>query len=184
MKLMIKIPGLAKRTGHAVALQDTLQQEDFDALATDVRAVRSAVITWRRKFNTALILIEYDEQRSSPTTNFSKRYELLAISLIINIMLSRMLCAIAPNDRALLEEEVQNLAVELKDVQGSVGRNRRAGFYIAQKAKIADAAIATHDDFQEAVGSGKVVEPWRLKRFCKSLGRKCCDGEACCPLDK
>lgn len=180
--LMAKIPGLAKRTGHAVVVQDTLEPGDFEAIAADIRVVRSAVVTWRRKFNTALIHAE--ERSCRDTTDFGKRYELLAISLIINIMASRLLCSIVPNDRTLLEEEVQNLAVEFKSVQGSVEHNRRAGFYLAQKAKIVDAAIVTHADFQEAMGSGKVVEPWRLKRFYESLGRKCCDGETCCELDR
>ena len=181
MMLMAKIPGLATKTGHAVVVQDTLQPEDFEAIATDVRVVRSAVVTRRRKFNTALLHAE--ERSPRDTADFGNRYELLAISLIINITVSRMLCSIVPNDRAILEEEVQNLAVELKAVQVSVGHNRRAGFHLAQKLKIADAAIATHDNFQEAVGSGKVVEPWRLKQFCEALGRKYCDGEACCKLD-
>ena len=176
--LMVKIPGLARRTGHAVVVQDTLQPEDFEIIAADVRAVRSAVITWRRRFNMGLI---HAEERSGPnTSDFGNRYEILAMSLIINITASRMLCSIVPNDRAILEEEVQNLAVELKAIHGSVAHNQRADFLLAQKVLIADAAIATHDEFQEVVGSGKVVEPWRLKRFCDALGRRCCDGEKCC----
>lgn len=95
-----------------------------------------------------------------------------------------MLCSIVPKERALLEEEVQNLAIELKMVEGSVDHNRRAGFFLSQKAKIADAAIDTHADFQDVVDSGRVVDSWRLKRFCESLGRKCCDGETCCGQDR
>jgi hypothetical protein len=178
---MAKIPGILNRTIHAVVVQDTLQPEDFKTIATDVRAVRSAIVTWRRKFNTALVHAEERSRRD--TADFGNRYELLATCIIINIIASRMLSSIEPNDRALLEEEVQNLAVELKAIQGSVSHNRRAGFHLAAKAKIADAAIATHDVFQEAVGSGKVMEPWRLKVFCKSLGRKCCNGKSCC-LDR
>ncbi|KAH8807831.1 hypothetical protein F5884DRAFT_857398 [Xylogone sp. PMI_703] len=178
MMLMAKIPRLAKRTGHAVTVQGTLHPVDFDTIAADVRIVRSAVLSWRRRFNNALI---HESERSHHhNANFDKRFELLGISLIINILVSRMLCCLVPSERALLEEEVQNLAAELKAAQKSVGPHRRAGFFLAQKAKIADAVIATHADFLGAVGSGKVVESWRLKRFCDSLGRKCCDGETCC----
>ncbi|KAH8596894.1 hypothetical protein B0O99DRAFT_685375 [Bisporella sp. PMI_857] len=100
--LMIRVPAVAKRVGHVVVIQDILQDSDFDTIAADVR-----------------------------TGDFSNWWVLLDISIIINILASRMLFAIAPQDRALLEEEVQNLAVELKGLQGLVGENRRARFYLA-----------------------------------------------------
>jgi hypothetical protein len=182
MLLMAKIPGLAKRTSHAVVTQDNLQPEDFEAIAADVRGVRSAIVAWRRRFNTALIHAE--ERSRNDTADFGKRYELLGISLIINIVVSRMLCAIVPHERALLEEEVKSLAIELKAVQASVKNNKRASFFLAQKARIANAAIATHADFQNVAESGRAVDPWRLKRFCEALGRKCCDGETCCEWNR
>jgi hypothetical protein len=178
MILMATLPGLTKRTDHALVMQDTLQPEDFIAIAAEVRLVRSAIVTWRRKFNIALLHVE--ERSRDDTADFGKRYELLGISLIINIMVSRMLCCVVPSERALLEEEVQNLSFELKGVRESVEHNLRATFFLAQKATIADAAIATHSDFQDVVGSGKIVESWRLKRFCEAFGRRCCDGVTCC----
>jgi hypothetical protein len=93
---------------------------------------------------------------------------------------SRLLCSIAPNERALLEEKVQSLATELKAVQGSLKYNRRAEFFFAQKAKIADAAIVTHTYFRDVLDSGKIVERWRVEKFFEALGRKGCDGETCC----
>ncbi|KAH8897956.1 hypothetical protein GQ53DRAFT_791642 [Thozetella sp. PMI_491] len=144
--LMTKIPTLAKRTGHAVTVQDTLQEDDFDTIAIDVRALRTAVVSWRRDFNTALIHVA-DEQAS--------RYELLGVALIIHILANRMLLCLVPGERGLLEEEVGSLALELRGLQGTVGRNHRAGFFLSQKAKIADAALATHVDFMGAVGSGR-----------------------------
>ncbi|KAF4613431.1 hypothetical protein G7Y89_g15456 [Cudoniella acicularis] len=176
--LKSKIPGLVKKTNHAVFIQETLQPKDFDALADEIRVVRTAIVTWRRKFNTALLHAEPHPQNK--TIDFAKRYELLGISLIINIMLSRLLASIVPNDRALLEEEAQNLAIELKSVQGSLGHSKRAQFYFEQKAKLADAAIDTHEEFREEIGSGRVVESWRLERFFEAIGRKCCDGKTCC----
>jgi hypothetical protein len=173
-----KIPGLAKRTNYAIVIQDTLRQEDFDALAAEIRVVRSAIMTWRSKFNKALIHAQ-DCSRDD-ATDFGKRYELLGLSLVVNIVISRLLCCILPNDRAFLEEEVQNMAFEVKAVQVSLEHNRRAEFFFAQKAKIAEAAIATHAYFQDVLYSGRVVERWRLEKFWEALGRKCCDGETCC----
>jgi hypothetical protein len=180
MILKFKISGLAKRTNHAVVIQERLQQEDFEILASDIRGVRSGIITWRRKFNTALIHAGHPSRDDA--MDFGKRYELLGISLVVNIMASRLLGCIVPNDRALLEEEVQNVAMELKALQSSSEHNRRAGFFFAQNAKIADAAIATRMYFREVLNSGKIIERWRLEKFFESIGRKCCDedGEGCC----
>jgi transposase-like protein len=180
--LKAKLSGLAKRTNHAVAIQDALQPQDFEAIAAELRVVRSAVVAWRRTFNTALIHTE--ERSRNDTMDFGKRYELLGISLVVNIILSRLLCSIVPNDRALLEEEVQNLAAEMEAVQESLEHNQRAKFFFAQKSKTADAAIATHPYFRDVLYSGKVVELWRLEKFFEAMGRKCCNGETCCDLNR
>ena len=178
MMLKPRVSGLAKRTNHAVFMQDMLQPEDFEIIAADLRVARSKIVTWRRKFNTALIHAE-ERSREDPL-DFGKRYELLGVSIVIHIILSRLLCSIAPNDRSLLEEEVQNLALELKTVQGSLAHNRRAEFFFEQKSRIADAAISTHSYFEDVLDSGKIVEIWRLEKFFTALARKCCDGVACC----
>ena len=178
MMLKTKVSGLAKRTNHAVVIQNTLQEDDFAMLAADIRVVRSDIIAWRRQFNTALI--HADDRTRKDTTDFGKRYELLGVSLIVNIIVSRLLCAIVPNDRALLEEEVQNLAVELKVMQDTLSHNPRASFFFAQKGKIADAVIFSHACFRDVVDSGKVVDSWRLEKFFDAIGRKGCNGETCC----
>jgi hypothetical protein len=159
-------------------MQDTLQSEHFEAIAADLHTARSKIVTWRRNFNTALI--HADQSSREDPLDFGKRYELLGVSLVIHIVLSRLLCSISPSNRRLLEEEVQNLALELKTVQGSLAHNRRAEFFFEQKGGIADAAIATHPYFEEVLDSGKIVETWRLETFFKALGRKCCDGGVSC----
>jgi hypothetical protein len=177
--LLARVPGLAKKTCHVVTVQDSLQPEDFEPIAAKVRELRSDVLVWRREFNIALIHAT-DELKRSDNNNSNKRYELLGISHIIQILASRMLACISPDERGLLEEEVQCVAIELKSLQGSVGHHRRAEFFLTQKARVANAAIDTHDDFAATVGNGRIVEAWRLKRFCNSLGRKSCDGITCC----
>lgn len=134
MMIKPKVAGLAKRTIHAIFMQESLELKHFEAIATNISAVRSAIVTWRRRFNTALIHVE--ERSRKDTMDFGKRYELLGISLIIKTVLSRLLCSIVSNDRALLEEEVQNLAVELKSVQGSLEHNRRAEFYLHKRGRL------------------------------------------------
>lgn len=182
MMLKCSISGLTKRTNHAIVIQNTLLSSDFEALAADIRITRSRTIVWRRKFNTALIHAGHCSKEN--TMDFGKRYEILGISLIINIIVDRLLGAIAPSDRALLEEEVQNLATELKVLQDTSEHNPRASFFFAQKAVIADAAIATHACFSEVFDSGRVVDSWRLQKFFDILGRKCCNGETCCDVNK
>lgn len=178
--MMIKphLPGIAKRTNHAVLKQDTFQLEDFEAIAADIRDLRSSILTWRSNFNVALLNV--DERTRADATDFGKRYELLSLSIISNIILNRLLLSIMPKERVVLEEEVQILAVELKTVQGSLKHNRRAEFFLGQKAKIADAAINTHMYFRDVLDSGVIVEMWRLEKFFHAIGRKCCNGETCC----
>ncbi len=172
---MSKIPGLARRSSNLVIHQDTMKLQDFDGVTSDVRALRSSVIAWRRDYNTAMI---HDanrgrtHERGTGVKVFDKRYEMLGMSLVVHILASRMLVCIAPTSRALLEEEVQSLALELKSLQESLEDDGRATFFLAQKAKIADAAIATHIYFLEAAESGRIIEPWRMKKYCEAIGRK------------
>ncbi|KAF2111233.1 hypothetical protein BDV96DRAFT_189386 [Lophiotrema nucula] len=173
MKIMVKLSGLARRTSLAVAAQDTLRGEHLHVLETDIRNACSAAVAWRRKFNTSLMTAEKRNERD----DFGKRHELLATELIIHVTLSRMLCAIVLDDRPYLDEEVQNMAQELRDLKKGVENNKRASFFLAQKTIVSDASIATHEIFQVAVDRGKIVEQSRLLEFCKELGRKNHDGK-------
>jgi hypothetical protein len=181
--ILSKIPTLAKRSTHAVIFQELFRPSHFEALASDIRIVRTSILIWRRRFNT--LLINAEGRSSDDTADFGKRYELLGVSLVINILLDRMLHYVSPKERAVLEEEVQNLALEIKMVHKSLelNHNSRASFFLTQKSLVADAAIATHKYFLEVIDNGEIIEAWRLKKFCESLGRKCCDGEGCCSED-
>jgi hypothetical protein len=201
-----------------------------------VQALRNRIIGWRRDFNTALIhavsttttsstistTTNLDNQRtieqtaqpnpSNTTTKLEKingHYELLGISLVIHILVTRMLVCLSPpasgdgstagtttSSAALLEDEAQALAAELRQVRDSVPTaaeynnnntnnnngssssspgNDRALFNLRQKALVAEAAIATRDDFRAAVArrAGRVVDLAVLRRYCVALGRKC-----------
>lgn len=175
--ILTKLPGLVKKTCHVVAVQDSLRAESFDSVAADLRELRSDITIWRREFNMALI---HAKNKANP----DKRYEFLGTCLIIQIFMSRLLGSILPTERGLLEEEAQCFAVELKHLQGSVGHHTRDKFLLTQKAKIANAAIDTHDDFAAAVGNGRIIEAWRLRKFCSSFGRKFCNGITCCTPDR
>ncbi|KAL6901083.1 hypothetical protein GGI43DRAFT_403993 [Trichoderma evansii] len=174
--LLTRLPGLVKKTCHMVAVETSPRAEGFGSVTAKVRELRSDVAVWRRELNMALI-------HANNKANPDKRYEFLGTSLIIQIFASRLLGCISPNERGLLEEEVQCFAVELKYLQGSVGHHTRAEFLLTQKAKVANAAIETRDDFTATVGNGRIVEAWRLRKFCSSLDRKFCDGITCCTAD-
>jgi hypothetical protein len=182
MLVKFRLPGLTKKTNHAVVVQDTLLPEDFQRIAAELRVIRSSVITWRRKFNTAVL--HAVECPQGDTADFAKRYELLGVSLVLNILASRLLFSVVPDGRVLLEDEVQNLAVELKAVHDSVKHNKRADFFLTQKTKVADAALLTHGDFKAVVDSTRVVEKWRLQKFFEAIGKKTCDGKTCCNINR
>jgi hypothetical protein len=174
LTIKYRIPRLTKRTNHAVVTQVS----DLDSLISDLQDVRLSIMAWRRKFNTALITAPDRSQTNSE--DFAKRYELLGISLIVNVMASRMLVAVESNGRAYVEAEVQNCAQELKCLQSAMHQNERSKFFLTLKGAFGDAAIATHAYFDEVKDSGKIVEAWRLEKFFAAIGRKCCDGETCC----
>ncbi len=194
---MAKIPGLARRTSHVVAAaarpDGYINEQDLSKLVAEARSLRLQAGAWRRDFNTALIhALDRTGNAASEnvmSTRANKRYELLGVTLVVHILVNRMLVSLSPaRDQGgmLLEDEAQALAAELKQVLDSVpptGSNHRANFLLRQKAKIADAVIATHASFRSAVErvGGRFVEPWVLKGFCQTLGRKCCDGgRDCC----
>lgn len=179
--LSCKVPGLAKRTTHAVTFRDTTTISQFEAIASDIRALRSTLFTWRRSFNTALINVEQFSDENLP--DYSKRYELFGICLSLHILLDRMLVFLSSKERTILEEEVQNLAWEIKTVQGSIKNDERASFFLAQKAQVADAAIATNQCYVDVPDSEDVVDLWRMMKFYDLIGRKCCDGNNCCRKD-
>jgi len=195
MLLMAKIPGLAKRTNHTIAVaalqREIPNEQSLYDLTNELHILRNELIAWRRDLNTTLIYALDSSDDSTKERNMQgadKRYELLGVSLVIHMHASRMLVSLSPpGDRSglLLEDEVQALATELKQIQRSVPpneRNYRACFALTQKAKVADAAIATHASFRRAAvrTEGRVIDPYVLKGFCEALGRRCCDGKTCC----
>ncbi|KAI1323892.1 hypothetical protein F5Y16DRAFT_327734 [Xylariaceae sp. FL0255] len=144
---MSKVPGLAKRTEEAIIANDRGELVDFDLLVKDLHSVRTETLAWRRNFNITLIN-NVDTARVEQGCNPDKRFELLGMTLVFHIIATRMLVCISPRERRLLEEEVQNVSMELKQLHQSVDyvgtTNSRAGFFLAQKATVADIAIETN----------------------------------------
>ncbi|CAI6100945.1 unnamed protein product [Clonostachys chloroleuca] len=171
MTFMTRIPGLALMTFQLLSADTYLQTAELQAEVAKLRSLRSAIIAWRRSFNTALLnAVDVCHTAKDET---GKRYELLAIAIVLHILTTRMLLCISPNEREFLEEEVQSQAAELKEIQVSVaGKHGRAAFLISQKAMTANATIATHSDFQESVGTGRLVEPWKLAKFLELAKKK------------
>jgi hypothetical protein len=101
----------------------------------------------------------------------------------MNIIVDRLLCSIVPNARFFLEEEVQNLAREFKALQESQKYNHRAELFLGEKVKVADAAIATHKEFQQLFNSGKTIDSWMLQNFFDAIGRRRCVEDARCGSD-
>uniref|UniRef100_A0A8H7TMA4 Transcription factor domain-containing protein n=1 Tax=Bionectria ochroleuca TaxID=29856 RepID=A0A8H7TMA4_BIOOC len=171
MTFITRIPALALMTFQLLSADTCLQTDELQAGVTKLRSLRSAIIAWRRSFNTALL--NAADVCLTANDETGKRYELLAIAIVLHILTTRMLLCISPNEREFLEEEVQSHAAELKEIQVSVaGKHGRAAFLISQKAMTADATIATHSDFKESVGTGRLVESWKLAKFLELAKKK------------
>ncbi|CAH0058206.1 unnamed protein product [Clonostachys solani] len=177
MTFMTRIPALALMTFHVLSADESLPIAELQAAIAKLRSLRSAIIGWRRSFNTALLnSVSVCSCRTTcrgAKDETSKRYELLAISIVLHILTGRLLLCVSANERDFLEEEVQSQAAELKEIEVSVaGKHDRATFLISQKAMTANATIATHSDFQESVGTGRLVEAWKLVKFLELTKQK------------
>lgn len=168
--IKVKLPGLAHRATQAVETQDSLQPADLEGLVNDMLSARSNLHRWRVRFNNALM--NDIQKRTAFSTGFDKRWELLGMWLILAMLVGRLLVAIQPQARFLLEEEVQNYALEYTALQESQECNQRAGLFLKEKEKIAGAVIATHAEFQGLLHSGKIVDAPRLQRFFEMIGRR------------
>jgi hypothetical protein len=196
MLLMASTPGLARRTSSVVdtvALQEDKcnlpagLEAEVRAVNSEAHSLRQKAIAWRVDFNTALI-------HSDPTSpgghadhydTRTNRYELLGIYSVVHILADRMLVSLSGPEgehgaASVIEDEVQTLAAELRqtlDTVPPINSNHRANFNLRQKALVADAAIATRDEFRTAAtrgrDAGRVIDRDVLKRFCVALGRRC-----------
>lgn len=168
--IKVKIPGLAHRATQAVETQDSLQPADLEGIVSDLLSARSNLLRWRVRFNNALM---HDTQkRTNSSTGFDKRWELLGMWLVLVMLVGRLLVAVQPQARFLLEEEVQNYALEFTALQESQEYNQRAGLFLKEKEKIACAVIATHTEFHGLLHSGKIIDAPRLQRFFNMIGRR------------
>ncbi|KAH8705618.1 hypothetical protein BGW36DRAFT_403159 [Talaromyces proteolyticus] len=169
-QILVRMPGLAKRTTYAIFNQDSLTVYDRQQIERDLNQARQEIHQWRTNFNRFIVL---SVERIAHQLDLGKRFELLGTSLVLATFINRFIGAICPNQRCWAEEEAQACATEIQTLADDVPKiNPRAGFYLAQKAKMAKATINTASIWKDSIESGKLIEPWKFKEWCGMMNRK------------
>lgn len=156
----------------------------LDELVEEARRLRKRVQEWRTRFQLALIARAGGGQGDAEKTARirDKRFDMLGTALVLTVISARLIGALSPgSQRGLLEDEAQAAAHEIKELEGQVAPlNPRAGFYLAQKARVAESALGTAKLWTDSLASGgRVIDRWRFQRWCEAVPR-CYSTEGCC----
>jgi hypothetical protein len=179
--------------------EDGQDMQIIQKLAAEVQKLRQELITWRRGFDAALMyhfsghdcagaslrVSSTISRRDPQGYDADSRYELLGISLVARILTSRLLASLSPPGAGvalLLEEEVLSLAMELKSLETSLPSSgggssssswHQVRFALQQKVRVADAALATHDQSRAMLATitERALAADKLEEFWMALGR-------------
>lgn len=168
--ILFSMPGIAKRVTDAVHDGDGVPESVLDKLAADIRHSRQRLLSWRNNFDMTMVR---EPQPKNISFQPDKRLEHLGTFLVTISVLGRMLQAISPSQRDLLEDEVLVAAQEIEKLKIQVATtNYPAAFYLAQKSLIADATVATTQSWRNATFSGRIIEKEVFDDWCRAIPRK------------
>lgn len=124
------------------------------------------MLEWRRDFDCLMLTGQSKAEED-------KRYELLGTGLVVATITSRLLGAVCPSQRQMLEDETLNYAREIKNLEGCVFEwNQRAGLHLNQKARIAEATLTTAVLWEDPGGNdAKVISREKFESWCAAFPR-------------
>lgn len=177
------MPGIFAEITNIVCQEKSLSQSAQARAIQTVRQFRKDLIQWSSTYCSYILTQGARQQRHRPD---DKLVELLGTSLLLRIIASRLLGAISTAERAVLEDEALCLAKEVTTLEKDMSSvNRRASFYLAQKARVANATLQTSglwEDTDIASTEGKLIEKWKFERWCSLIPRKTSTKKVNCSL--
>jgi hypothetical protein len=197
---MAKMPGMMKRVTHLVCHDPSPTDAAIAAVADEVQAFGQLLRDWRARFDLALLAGGDGgvggDQRGRLRDMRDKRFEMCSTALVLAAAAARCGAAVAvePGRARALEAEAQAAARATRALQTDAGAgNARVVFYLARKAKVAEAVIRTAGLWAAAAaaaaaGPGRaegcartrlLVEGWRFERWCDAIPRSYSKA-ACC----
>lgn len=170
LKLLVSMPGIFAEVTDFVCRSGVSDARRRD-LIDKTRRFRRNLMQWKSAYDGQIL--KGDNAPSRPAA-YDKRVELLGTSLLLRIIAGRLLGAVSPSDRPMLEDEVLCFAKQLYVLRNEASSiNSRAGFYLSQKSNIPDATLQTSALWEDTAATrGKMIEPWRFQHWCDLIPRK------------
>jgi hypothetical protein len=168
-----QIPGCAADVTGLICTNTPPSDSEIERITTKVRQLRTNFLNWNKKYKTIVANCP-DMYPGSP--NHDSHCKVIANYLSCVMITSRLLAAISPSERKELELYSQWLAREMIDLEAQV-RSSPTNLFMAQTMAVANAVIATKDDWLDGKVKGEdgkegLIERRKLEAWCKAFGRK------------
>lgn len=170
--ILVGMPGMAKRVTDVVHSDDPVADSYLDELIKELRGARQRLLVWRNRFDMAMI--KHPTPLNDAGMTPDKRLEHLGTFFVTLAVFGRMLQAIMPSQRELLEDEVLAVAseIELLEMQASSSTNHAASFYMLQKGLVSDATVGTTQAWRGATYKGRIIDRKVFDQWCHAMPRK------------
>ena len=146
-------------------------------LSLRVRHRREMLANWLFRFKTVLA-----ENPDSTPLSCDRRYEILGVGMAMLVISNRLLLAVHHDMAGVLEPETQSLARQIMHLQQRASEaNPRAGIFMTLKIVLAQATLATKDEWHcppdiarrdRAGGSPRLIPPEVFAHWCQLKGRR------------
>jgi hypothetical protein len=168
--IMAGLPSWSKQVTNLVCNVEQPAEADLIALANEGRQSREKLLVWRSHYNHAVLCTE---EPTDDMLHLDRRYEHLSTALVGSSTMARLLGAISPGERQLLEDESLLFAHELLRLEEMIiAKNYSAGFYLMQKSLFAKGIVATAELWKQADPSRRVIEKSIFETWCQLMERK------------
>jgi hypothetical protein len=178
---MIKsfIPGVMKDVTSVVSQQLYIDSLLVIAVAKRAHQLRARLLSWRSNHQKSL----GDSLSCICTGGMERdsRFKIMGVYHSCLMLLNRLIAAISPSEQQKREEEAQQLAMTMLELQEHIALARpQASIFVAQAVGLARVMVATTQDWQttpeyeeKSLGSNRrVISRWKFERWCEMFGRK------------
>jgi hypothetical protein len=179
--LMIKatIPGIMKDITSVVSQQLYIDSLFVIEVTTRAWQLRTNLLSWHNNYRK--VLGDESSDICTGTIEGDSRLKIMGVYLSCLMLSNRLIAAVSPTEQQEREEEAQQLATTIFELQKHIAMVRpQASLFVAQAVGLAHVTLATTQDWQETIEStqetsgrpGKVISRWRFERWCDLFGRK------------
>jgi hypothetical protein len=152
--------------------------QTLSKLTTRTQAQRTALLQWRHNHHP---LLSRPATEGTDILGYTKCCEISATYYTCMMMTNRLLAALSLPESQSLEQETQNMARRLVEMEREVGLlESHARVFMAQALLVARAMLATGEEWENngrrmmdwREGRGGVVEGGAFERWCGLFGRR------------